>query len=65
MVQNHLELSHASSGAGNGGKCAESCFLVLLKEHGTRKWGPKGKETHENSNTSKENATKTLIAHMA
>jgi len=36
-IQNYLDLSHASSGAGNGGKCSESCFLIFLQEQGIRK----------------------------
>ena len=58
IIQNYSDLSHASSGAGNGGKCSESCFLVFLKEQGTGKQGPKGKEKEENRNSLKENATK-------
>jgi len=46
-------------GAGNGGKCSESCFLVFLKEQGTGKQGPKGKEMEENRNFLTEIATKT------
>ena len=46
------------SGAGNGGKCSESCFLIFLKEQENGKQGPKGKETEENMNSSCENATK-------
>jgi len=58
IVQNYSDLSHASSGARNWRKCSESCFLIFLKEQGTGKWGPKGKETKENRNSLKENATK-------
>jgi len=57
---NYSDLSHASSGAGNGGKCSESCFLIFLEEQGTEKWGPKGKETEENMNSVKENAMPSL-----
>jgi len=49
VIQNSSDLSHASSGAGNEGKCSESCFLVFLEEQGMRDWetSPKGKEREE------------------
>jgi len=58
IVQNCSDLSHAFSGAGNGGKSAEPWFLIMLKEHKTGKFSPKGKETWENRNFLKENTTK-------
>jgi len=50
----------ASAGAGNGGKCSESCFLVFLQEWECRKWGPKGRENWEKRKSLKENATKLI-----
>jgi len=58
IIQNCSDLSHASSGAKNGGTCSESCFLIFLKEQGTGKQGPKGNEKEESGNFSWENATK-------
>jgi len=45
IIQNCSDVSHASSGAGNGGKCSESFFLVFLKEQGTRNWETGSKRT--------------------
>jgi len=37
------------------------CFIVFFKEQGNEKWGLKEKETEENMNSLKRNATKLMF----
>jgi len=52
------DLIHASTGAGIGGTCSESCFLIFLQEKECGQQGPKGRKNEEKRNSLKENATK-------